>query len=409
MLLQNKIAVIGCAMPSQKSPPCFSTELSRRAFVTRMLAGSAMALLPAASRAAELATTPVTTREHDAKRLKILVLGGTRYVGPAIVRESLGRNHEVTLFNRGKSQPELFRGLERLRGNRFPEIKPGLAALEGTRTWDVVIDIPAYYPRLVEATARLLAPRAAHYVVMSSISAYADFKTVGLHEESPVRPVAESFEEKEDLTMGDWPTYGGRKAACERTASRVFDGRFAAVRACSIIGGTTDADDTTRYWPARIARGGRILAPGDGTDGFQAVDVGDVAKLILTIAERRWRGVFNAVAPGEPATFRDYLEACIQAVGSRPEIRWLSAKEMERFGVTRAQTPQWAPSAQVPGFARISSAKARKRGWTTQPLVASVAANWLYFRENFSPDYDFQATETGLSPRREQEILAALG
>ena len=79
-----------------------------------------------------------------------------------------------------------------------------------------------------------------------------------------------------------------------------------------------------------------------GSDGFQAVDVGDVAKLILTIAERQWREVFNAVAPGEPATFRDYLEACIQVVGCRPEIRWLSAKEMERFGVTRAQMPQWA-------------------------------------------------------------------
>src|SRR4029434_5329992 len=129
----------------------------------------------------------------------------------------------------------------------FSEIKPGLAALEGTRTWDVVIDIPAYYPRLVEATARLLAPRAAHYIVMSSISAYADFKSVGLHEESPVRPVAESFEQKEDLTMGDWPTYGGRKAACERTAARVFDGRFAAVRAHSIIGGMKGAGDNTPY------------------------------------------------------------------------------------------------------------------------------------------------------------------
>ena len=124
MLLQNKIAVIGCTMPSQKSPPCFSTKLSRRAFVTRMLAGSAMALLPAASRAVELATTPVPTKEHDAKRLKILVLGGTRYVGPAIVRESLVRNHEVICSTSERASPNCFAALSGCAETVFPRLNP---------------------------------------------------------------------------------------------------------------------------------------------------------------------------------------------------------------------------------------------------------------------------------------------
>ncbi|MGC4071172.1 MAG: hypothetical protein QM760_01365 [Nibricoccus sp.] len=329
-----------------------SDLMTRRAFARTAAAGLAIGVGALQSGVAQshAAEPDAESRSKPARRLRILILGGTHFVGPAVVREALARNHDVTLFNRGKTHPELFPGIEKLRGNRYPEKENGLKALEGTSTWDAVIDIPAYYPRIVDATARLLAERVAHYVVMSSISAYADFKTVGLSEESPVRPLGEKFPENETLVEDDWSTYGGRKAACERAAANIFPERWAAVRASGIIGGS--ADDNAMYWPARIARGGDIVAPGDGTDPYQSVDVRDVARLLIEVVERRLVGVFNATGPARPATFKEYLEACMQATGSTPAIHWLPRAEMERFTVMPAETPQWAPSWRVPGFAR---------------------------------------------------------
>jgi 2'-hydroxyisoflavone reductase len=382
-----------------------NTTIGRRTFLKRTAA--ALALAGGGIGARLPATTPASTPvpRGRSRPLRILVLGGTKYVGPAFVREALSRNHEVTLFNRGVTNPRLFPGLEQLRGNRFPEVGPGLSALTGSREWDVVVDFPAYYPRLVEATARLLAPRAGAYLVMSSISVYQDFRKVGLTEDDAVRPLTGPVVERAVLEEGDWGTYGARKAACEKTAAELFDGRSATVRASGIVG--LGSDDTTRYWPARVARGGRMPAPGDGSDPYQCVDVRDVARLLLLVAEQRLTGAFNATAPAEPATFADYLAACRGATGGTPEVVWLTDEDRRRFKVTPDETPQWAPGHIVPGFARISSEKARRAGWETRPLTESVRSCWLYHRENFAPGCDFAGV--GFSAAREREILGALG
>ena len=375
-----------------------SPTLSRRRFAGAFLGATALALARH--------STPLGAVEprHPSRRLRILVLGGTHLVGPAVVREALSRDHDVTLFNRGLTRPELFPGVEKLRGNRFPEIGEGLTALRTHREWDVVFDITAYYPRLVEETARLLSGRVGHYIVMSSISVYSDFKEVGLHEESAVRELNQPFEEASTLAENDWGTYGARKVACERTAGHHFGGTVSAVRASGIIGG--EFDDTTLYWPARVARGGLMLAPGDGGDAYQSIDVRDVASLLLQLAEQGRAGVFNATGPAAPATFRDYLDACCAVTGSTPDVRWLPWPEMQRLRVTGDETPQWAPSNIVPGFARIRSDKARSTGWTTRPIVESVRSSYLYFREKYRRDYEFPGV--GFSPARERELLAQL-
>lgn len=381
-------------------------NLDRRTFLKGGIAALALtrAGLAASGRNVDPVSQPLETPSRP-RPLRILVLGGTKYLGPVFVREALVRNHTVTLFNRGVTNPGLFPGLERLRGNRFPEVGPGLNTLQGGREWDVVVDFPAYYPRLVEATARLLEPRVKHYVVMSSISVYQDFNRIGLAEKDAVRAMPPEVTERAVLEEGDWASYGARKAACERIAAEIFACRSAAVRASGIVG--LNSDDTTRYWPARVARGGRMVAPGDGTDAYQCVDVRDVARLLLLTIERELTGVFNATGPEHPTTFADYLAACGEVTGGQPEIVWLGESNRRRFKVSPDETPQWAPSSIVPGFARISSAKARAAGWTTQPLKESVRSCWLHQRENFAGDYDFG--QVGFTRTREQEILSQLG
>jgi 2'-hydroxyisoflavone reductase len=165
---------------------------------------------------------------------------------------------------------------------------------------------------------------------------------------------------------------------------------------------------TTRYWPARIARGGKVLAPGDGSDAYQTVDVNDVASLVMLAAELRWRGPWNATGPATPVTFGDYLQTCMRVTGTHPGLLWLDAAARERFKVQSDETPQWAPSSIVPGFQRISSAKARAAGWSTRSLEDSVRSTWLHHRENFPADYDFRRTGTGFSSERERTLLEAL-
>jgi 2'-hydroxyisoflavone reductase len=278
--------------------------------------GLSAALVSAPVRAvqtASLAGLPV-------KRLKLLVLGGTRYLGPAVVRSALARGHELTLFNRGKTQANLFPGLSRRLGNRFPERDTGLSALDSGE-WDAVLDLCGQYPRIVEASAKLLAGRVGRYLFVSSISVYRNYQLVGLDEQAEVRPVPETYEEFPDLVENDWATYGGRKVGSENAVSRLFGDRATIVRPCSICGGENN-DGSGAYWASRLYRDERVLLPGNGSDPTQLIDVDDLADFIVLSVERDLGGAYNLVGPAERLTFGDYIAEAARVVNSRARQVW---------------------------------------------------------------------------------------
>lgn len=366
---------------------------SRRNLIQLAAAGPALAAAPA------WAMGP-TLQRPAAAPMKILVLGGTRYLGPAVVRAALARGHDVTLFNRGKTRPWLFPGLTQLRGDRFPERDSGLKALESGR-WDVVIDNCAYYPRLVQASVELLEPRVGRYIMLSSISVYSDLKAAGVGEDAPKRTLSGPFQELADLTENDWGTYGARKAAGEAIVAAAFGDRAAFLRPCSICGGENN-DGTGAYWAARLHRGGKVLLPGDGRDPMQLIDVGDVADFAVLAAERSLSGAYNLVGPEKPITLRDYVAASARVVNNKAQVVWKGDFPKEMYGL-----PLAAPFDRVPGFATMRNDRARAAGLKFRPLEDTVRANWIDHRSRRGDGFDFAAAGIGLTVAKEAELMAA--
>ena len=230
--------------------------------------------------------------------MKLLILGGTKYLGRHLTESALERGHEVTLFNRGRENPDLFHGkVEKLVGDRDGD----LAALKG-RKWDAVIDTSGYFPRVVKDSARLLADTVDHYTFISTISVYEDFSQPGIEETAPVGKLED--ETVEDIGAG---AYGPLKALCEQAVEEVMPGRSLIVRPGLIVG-PYDPTDRFTYWPSRIAKGGEVLAPGDGTSPVQFIDARDLAEWVLTMTERKQTGVFNATGPEERLEMKGFLE-----------------------------------------------------------------------------------------------------
>ncbi len=215
--------------------------------------------------------------------LDILVLGGTGFIGPHMVREALRRGHAVTLFNRGKTRAELFPDLETIIGDR----DNGLSGLEGRR-WDVVIDNSGYVPRHVQDSARLLAPNVSHYLFVSTVSVYADF-VEDIDEDSPLATVAD--ETTEERTN---ETYGPLKALCEQRVRDALGDERTTVLRPTYICGPGDPTDRFTWWPVRTARGGEMLWPGRPGDTIQIIDVRDFANFTIDWVEQRTAGTFIA-------------------------------------------------------------------------------------------------------------------
>ena len=363
------------------------TSLTRRALaglpLAPMLANAAHAISPAD------------------KPLKILVLGGTRFVGPAIVEAALARGHDITLFNRGITQPWMFPGIVKLRGDRFPERSEGLDALK-TGAWDVAIDLPAYYPRHVAATADLLKGRVGRYIMMSSISVYANYRTVGIDETFETRTLAAPVAEGPDLNEDAIPSYGALKVQCEQAVAERFPGASTVLRASGVAGGGL-SDPTKWYWLARMKRDNVVLAPGAGGDAVQLVDRRDVADFAVRAAEQNLDGIYNLVGPR--VTFRDVLETSKAIVGGDTRIVWMGE---DRDNVVRG-VPYYAPEYLVPGFAAISSEKARANGFTHRTLEDTLSEDWLWFRQNHAPGFDFAARNIGFTAEQEAAGLKKAG
>lgn len=327
---------------------------------------------------------------------KILILGGTGFLGPALVEVAQRRGHALTLFNRGKTRPELFPNVEKLHGDRDGDLK----ALEG-RQWDAVIDTSGYVPRLVKASAELLAPNVGHYVFVSTISVYKDMEQYGIEEQSPVATVED--EKTEDVSQ----YYGALKALSEKAAEAAMPGRVTTVRPGLIVG-PGDHTDRFTYWPVRVAQGGEVLAPGDGADPVQFIDVRDLAAFILGLVERRDMGTFNATGPAKTLTMRELLEACKAAAGGDARFTWVDSAWLEQQKVRPwMDMPVWIPrSGEAKGMGRVSNERALKRGLTFRPPVDTARDTLAWFRSQ-PPERQQKPLRAGLPPEREREVLAA--
>ena len=312
----------------------------------------------------QAATT--ATNSEDSGGMRLLILGGTGFIGPHMVRRALDRGHTVTLFNRGKTNAELFPQVETLIGDRDSE----LGALEAG-SWDAVIDNSGYIPRHVRESASLLESRAKQYLFISSISAYADFSQDGIDEDYPLGRLAD--ESDENLT-GE--TYGPMKALAERYVQETFTDGATIVRPGYIVG-PGDRTDRWTYWPLRVRQGGEMLVPGDPGDAVQFIDARDLARFVIDCVENGVLGKFNAVGPAEKLTMGAMLASMKSLTASNAEFRWTGPAMLEQRHVT---FPIWASSSSgdYTGAHQVSNARALAAGmrFTSLEETTSDTLEW---------------------------------
>jgi len=319
--------------------------------------------------------------------VQLLVLGGTRFLGRALVDDALARDHEVTLFNRGQTNPELFPEAEKLRGDRTRDV----SALAG-REWDAVLDVATLLPRVVRLSVEALRGRVGRCAYVSSVSVYADQS----------RPPVEGAPllELEDPSDESIESYGALKAACERVVEDAF-GEAATIVRPGLIVGPHDPTDRFTYWPVRVAAGGEVLAPGSPDDPVQFVDVRDLAAWILDLTERGAGGVFNAT--GESMPFQRLLDECRSVSGSDARFTWVPSETLLEAGVEEWMgVPLWIASPGWDAANRVVVERAIEAGLSFRPLPETIRDTLAWHAEREWPP----AEGVGLSSERERELLA---
>lgn len=370
----------------------------RRFLTTAALAGGALGVAgPALLRAGALG------QSGRPRPLRILVLGGTGFIGPHQVRYAAARGHRITLFNRGRTNPGLFKGLagldERI-GDRAPT--PGNYDALKTGEWDVVIDNPTTRPRWVREAAAAVKGRAGHYVFISTISVYAANDTPGADESAAVATTATP-----DVESGPEfpPLYGPLKALAEREAEHAFPGRTTIIRPGLIVG-SGDATDRFTYWPVRISRGGEVLAP-PGGHAVQLIDARDLGEWVIRCCEQEVFGVFNATGPAARFSVQQMLEGTREALGARATFTHVTSAFLDQQKVRPwSDLPVWVPNeGDLAGFTQRSIAKALAHGLTFRPFADTVRETMAFYRRQ-SPERQAEL-RAGLSAERESEVLAA--
>jgi 2'-hydroxyisoflavone reductase len=333
------------------------------------------------------------------RALNILVLGGTGFIGPHIVQYMLDRGHTVTLFNRGRSNTDLFPGIENLIGDRNDDLE----ALRG-RTWDVCFDNNASRIPWVELSTEVLRDSVDRYFYVSSRSAYADTSAVPMTASHPTHTYETAGASRDDDRMR--LPYGLQKALCERRVMEVFGDRHCIVRPGLIIGPGDETDRFT-YWPVRIHRGGEVLAPSDGTDTIQIIDVRDLSEWMVRLAENGTTGIYNGVGPFTPRPIAELLYGIRAVTTAETTFTWVPYEFLAEHDVRPYQEmPVWMPP--LPGregFARFDLTPEVESGLTFRSLADTTEATLEY---HFSRSAERQADiGPGLSPEREAEVLRA--
>ena len=329
--------------------------------------------------------------------MKILVLGGTGYIGPHLVQHALDKGHTVTLFNRGKTAPGLFPNTEKLIGDR--DQPDGHAALKG-RTWDVVYDLPTGKPKWIVDAAAVLKGNVGQYVFISSTAAYKDFTASFATEESPAQ----------DPSPIDGPEaaaaqYGPRKVRCEMLVRENYP--IATISRCGLIVGPGDLTDRFTYWPVRIEKGGEILAPGNLDDPAQWIDVRDLTEWLIRLGENKTGGTFNAVGPRTVCGIGELLYGIKGCFSNDAHFTWVPQQFLTQQKIRSwAEMPVWSyTGASTVAFCTSVIDKAKAAGLTFRPLEDTVRAALAWYHSK--PAAEQEKLRAGISPEREKEVLTA--
>jgi 2'-hydroxyisoflavone reductase len=322
--------------------------------------------------------------------MKLLILGGTKFVGRHLVQSALKQGFEITLFNRGQTNPDLFPEVEHLKGDRDGD----MSALAG-RTWDVVVDTCGYVPRIVKYGASKLVGKTGLYIFISSISVYDDFLQPNNEESHALKIIDDPVTEIVDVK-----TYGALKALCEQAVIEAFGDKAMIVRP-GVIVGPYDNTDRFTYWPAIIGEGGNVIAPGDKNSLVQFIDARDLCDWLVGTMTKPVVGVFNTIGPQAPLTMLDFLNCCQSTLNSNVELHWLAEAFLLSNDVKEwDKMPLWLPVRDPDnlGFMQCNSERAIAQGLKFRPLTQTINDTWQWHLTR-SPAYEWQA---GLSKARAQ-------
>jgi 2'-hydroxyisoflavone reductase len=335
-----------------------------------------------------------------AKALRVLILGGTGFIGPHFVDALSAGGHKITLFNRGKRDPEAKAGVEQLIGDRNGQIE----ALNG-RDWDVVIDNSGYTPKQVKATAELLEKHVAQYIFISSIAVYADFKVPNVDEDYALAVLKGT-----DTDTVNGESYGPLKVLAEKVVEETYGKRATIIRP-TYIAGPGDVTDRFTYWPFRVSKGGEMLAPGTPNDPFQFIDVRDLANFIRVCTEKHVSGRFNLCNPQHTITMGGLLDLSKKVTGADTKFTWaspefLTANEIIGENAKGNFMPIWQPPVgDEAGLLLVSPARAVKKGLGFRSVETTIRDTLAW--QKARPE-DKQKLRAGLSPEKETELLAKL-
>lgn len=329
--------------------------------------------------------------------MNLLIIGGTRFLGRALVHSAQERGHQLTLFNRGKSNPDLFPGVDQVTGDRLTDLDR-----LPSRRWDAVIDTCGYEPAVVHLSAEKLSGRVGLYTFISTISVYADFRQIGIDETAPVARLPEG--EPESFKIDN---YGPLKALCEQAAERALPGRVLNVRPGLIVG-QYDPTDRFTYWPWRVSQGGDILAPGQPDHPIQYIDVCDLADWTIKMLENGRTGIYNATGPQPAVTLGGLLETCLRVTGSGARLHWLSeAFLLENGAQPWGELPLWLPESdpESVGMEQVSVDKAVQAGLVFRAVEDTVRST-LRWAATRPADHAWRA---GMAREKELALLQKAG
>ena len=326
--------------------------------------------------------------------MKLLVIGGTVFLGRHIVEYALSEGHEVTLFNRGQHNPELFPDVEKIKGDR----KTDYGMLAG-REWDAVIDTCGYVPGDVRNTAETLKDSVKRYVFISSINAFRDVEEAGIDESYPEAQLPEGAS-MDEMTM---ETYGPLKVLCEHEVKRIFPDGYVNIRSGLIVG-PNDPSDRFTYWVNRIGKGGSVLCPGNGNTPVQFIDVRDLARWSVKMALDGESGLYSGTGPDHLLTMGQFLETCRAICNPDADLVWMDEKSLEENEVSPwSEMPAWAPDSvkEFHGLGRININKALANGlkFTTLENTIKDTFKWDSSRPKQTK------LRAGIDQKKEKKIL----
>ena len=393
--------------------------ISRREFVKATAAvGGALSVSPRlASGVVANASSASRAREigRAAASLNILILGGTGFTGPEQVEYAIARGHRVTLFNRGKTRPGLFKG--RVDEELIGDLNSDTSALKDKK-FDVVIDNPTTLPFWVKNAAQYLTGNTKHYIFISTTSVYRDESQIGINEDSPTVPMPAGLDPYQpdqrntaQLAASANPAnYGAFKARAEVEVQNQYPGINTIVRPCLIVG-PLDRTDRFTYWPARIDKGGEVLAPDKPEDPCQFIDSRDLAEWMIRMAEAREFGTFNAIGPEKPLTIGEMLYGVKAITTAGAQFTWVPWEFLRDHGVRpwRHMTVWQPPYGATAGYQRRNASKAIAKGLTFRPLAVTAkdTLDWHKTRPEKEQLATLNGEINGLPMTKEAEVLAA--